>query len=63
MESIAKLSGFEVFATSENLNVFDKRKNYLKIHNYLNGTSFDTFGMTVSVSVAGVSETLGRFSL
>ena len=63
MESIAKLSGFEVFATSENLNVFGKRKNYLKIHNYVNGTGFDTFGMTVSVSVAGVSETLGTFSL
>ena len=63
MESIAKVSGFEVFATSENLNVFGKRKNYLKIHNYVNGTGFDTFGMTVSVSVAGVSETLGTFSL
>ena len=63
MESIAEVSGFEVFATSENLNVFGKRKNYLKIHNYMTGIGFDTFRLTVSVSAAGVSETLGTFSL
>ena len=63
MESIARVSGFEVFATSENLKVFGKRKNYLKIHNYVSGIGFNTFGMTVSVSVAGISEKLGTFSL
>ena len=63
MESIARVSGFEVFATSENLKVFGKRKNYLKIHNYVSGIGFNTFGMTVSVSVAGISENLGTFSL
>ena len=63
MESIAKVSGFEVFATSENFNVFGKRKNYLKIHNYVAGIGFNTFGMKVSVSAAGVSEALGDFVL
>ena len=63
MESIAKLSGFEVFATSENLNVFGKRKNYLKIHNYVQGVGFGTFPISISISVAGVSEALGRFVL
>ena len=63
MESIARLSGWEVFATSTNLEVFGKRKNYLKIHYYLTGIGFGILRVSVSAIVAGVTEQLGVFDL
>ena len=63
MESIARLSGWEVFATSTDLKVFGKRKNYLKIHYYLTGVGFGTIRVSVSTIVAGVTEQLGTFVL
>ena len=66
MESISTPSGFEVFATSENLKVYGKRENYLKIHNYLTWLSispFDAFQIKMTAVVSGVEEEIGTVVL
>ena len=66
MESISTPSGFEVFATSENLKVYGKKENYLKIHNYITWSpvrQLDTFQIKMTAVVAGEEEEIGTVAL